>query len=52
LVVDGRDVHWRMHGKSTDTRLKTKDWEEIVGRHHSTSRNLTMLRNLVGKLDR
>lgn len=52
LVVEGRDVHWRMHGKSTDTKLKTKDWEGIVGRHRSTSRNLTMLRNLVAKLDR
>lgn len=50
LVVDGRDVHWRMHGKSTDTNLRTKDWEDIVGRHRSTSRNMTMLRKLVGKL--
>ncbi len=24
LVVDGRDVHWRMHGKSTDTTLETR----------------------------
>ena len=50
LVVDGRDVHWRMRGKSTDTTLKTKDWDEIVGRHQSTSRNLTMLGKLVEKL--
>jgi len=50
LVVDGRNVHWRMHGKSTDTRLRTKDWERIVGRHRSTSRNMTMLRNLGAKL--
>lgn len=51
LVVEGLDVHWRMHGKSTDTRLRTKDWEGIVGRHRSTSRNMTMLRKLVAKLD-
>lgn len=51
LVVDGGDVHWRMHGKSTDTKLKTKDWDDIVGRHRSTSRNMTMLRKLVAKLD-
>ena len=51
LVVDGRDVHWRMHGKSTDTKLKTKDWDGIVGRHRSTSRNTTMLRKLVEKID-
>ena len=51
LVVEGRDVHWRMHGKSTDTKLKTKDWEAVVGRHRSTSRNMTMLRKLLAKLD-
>ena len=51
LVVNGRDVHWRMHGKSTDTKLKTRDWERIIGRHQSTSRNMTMLRKLVAKLD-
>jgi len=43
LVVKGRDVHWR--------KLKTKDWEAIVGRNRSTSRNLTMLRKLVEKID-
>jgi len=51
LVVKGRDVHWRMRGKSTDSKLKTKDWEAIVGRHRSTSRNMTMLRKLVDKID-
>jgi uncharacterized protein (DUF1697 family) len=51
LVVTGRTVHWLMHGKSTDTRLKTKDWESVVGRHQSTSRNMTMLRQLVRKID-
>jgi uncharacterized protein (DUF1697 family) len=50
LVVNGRDVHWRMHGKSTDTHLKTRQWDDIVGRHRSTSRNITMLRKLVDKL--
>ena len=39
-----------MHGKSTDTKLKTKQWDDIVGRHQSTSRNLTALRKLVDKL--
>lgn len=51
LVVKGRDVHWRMHGKSTDTKLPTKAWENVVGRHRSTSRNTTMLGKLVDKLD-
>jgi uncharacterized protein (DUF1697 family) len=51
LVVKGRDVHWRMHGKSTDTRLTTRQWDDIVGHHRSTSRNTNMLRKLVVKLD-
>ena len=51
LVVKGRDVHWRMHGKSIDTRLPTSAWEKHVGRQRSTSRNMTMLRKLVAKID-
>ena len=51
LVVAGRTVHWRMHGKSTETRLRTKDWERILGRHQSTSRNMTMLRRLLQKIE-
>ena len=50
LVVDGREVHWRMHGKSTDTTLENKTWN-LVGAHHSTSRNANLLRRLVAKLD-
>jgi uncharacterized protein (DUF1697 family) len=51
LVVSGRDVHWLMHGKSTDTKLPTRAWEQVIGRHTSTSRNTTMLRKLVAKID-
>jgi uncharacterized protein (DUF1697 family) len=51
LVVAGRDVHWRMRGRSTDTRIPSKAWEAVVGRHRSTSRNTTMLTKLVAKLD-
>jgi uncharacterized protein (DUF1697 family) len=51
LVVRGRDVHWRMHGKSTETTLRSKAWDDLVGRHRSTSRNMNMLRKLVAKLD-
>lgn len=51
LVVKGRDVHWRMRGKSTDTKLTTKVWENIVGHHRSTSRNINMLRTLMNKID-
>lgn len=51
LTVDGRDVHWRMHGLSSASPLKAKDWDAIVGKHRSTSRNTTMLRKLLVKLD-
>jgi uncharacterized protein (DUF1697 family) len=51
LVVDGADVHWRMRGKSTDSRLTKRDWEKILGPLSSTSRNVTMLTKLVSKLD-
>ncbi len=50
LVVDGRDVHWLMHGKSTDTKIPKRDWERILGKDSSTSRNTTMLRGLMTKL--
>jgi uncharacterized protein (DUF1697 family) len=49
LVVKGRDVHWRMHGRSTESRLKTRDWS-IVGDNRSTSRNMNMLRTLSAKI--
>lgn len=51
LVVAGRDVHWLMRGKSTATTLPTKVWDDIVGRHRSTSRNTNMLRKLMEKVD-
>jgi uncharacterized protein (DUF1697 family) len=49
LVVRGRDVHWRMRGRSTETRLTPKAWEPL-GRHGSTSRNMNLLRRLDEKL--
>jgi len=51
LVVKGREVHWLMHGKSSDTTLTTRAWENIIGRHRSTSRNMTMVRKLVDKIE-
>lgn len=50
LVVRGRDVHWRMHGKSTDTKIPSRAWAKIVGDRRSTSRNVTMLRALIAKI--
>ncbi len=51
LVVHGADVHWRMRGRSTDSRLAKRDWERILGPLSSTSRNVTMLTKMVAKLD-
>lgn len=50
LVVRGRDVHWRMRGRSVDTRIPTRTWDQLVGRHASTSRNVNLLQKLVAKL--
>ena len=50
LLVKGRDVHWRMRGKSSDSPLTRRDWENILGPLSSTSRNTTMLRKLVAKV--
>lgn len=52
LVVHGADVHWLMHGKSTDSRLVRRDWEKVLGPLSSTSRNVTMLTTLSAKIDR
>jgi uncharacterized protein (DUF1697 family) len=50
LVVHGRDVHWHMRGKSTDTQVKAVVWRSL-GEHASTSRNVTMLTKLAAKID-
>jgi uncharacterized protein (DUF1697 family) len=50
LVVDGREVHWRMHGRSSDSPLTKRDWDRILGPDSSTSRNATMLRRLAAKI--
>jgi uncharacterized protein (DUF1697 family) len=49
LVVDGRDVHWLMHGLSSATTVNQKKWK-VVG-ERSTSRNTTMLHKLLAKID-
>ncbi len=49
LIVRGRDVHWKMRGRSTDSRLKKKDWAAVVGENNSTSRNMSMLRKLAAR---
>ena len=51
LVAHGAEVHWRMRGRSTDSRLSKRDWEKVLGPLSSTSRNITMLTKLAGKID-
>jgi uncharacterized protein (DUF1697 family) len=51
LVVKGPDVHWLMHGKSTDTTISTRQWEDVVGKKRSTSRNTTALTKLLARID-
>src|SRR3954447_4829783 len=50
LVVVDADVHWLMHGKSTDTRVAKRQWESVLGPLSSTSRNVTALRKLSAKI--
>ncbi len=54
LEVHGRDVHWLMKGKSSDSKLTKRDWEKVLGKtpgRAGTSRNTTMLRRLLAKID-
>jgi uncharacterized protein (DUF1697 family) len=51
LIVQGAEVHWRMRGKSTDTKVPKRAWERVLGVDASTSRNMTMLRRLAASLD-
>ena len=51
LVVGGAEVHWRMRGKSTDTKVPKRAWEKVLGADASTSRNMTMLCKLAASLD-
>jgi uncharacterized protein (DUF1697 family) len=50
LVVQGADVHWRMHGSSIDSTLAKRHWEKILGPLSSTSRNVKMLTKLAAKI--
>jgi uncharacterized protein (DUF1697 family) len=50
LVVQGADVHWRMHGSSIESRLAKRHWEKVLGPLSSTSRNVKMLTKLSAKL--
>ena len=50
LKVVGQEVHWLMGGKSSDSKLVKRHWEQILGPNSSTSRNTTMLTKLLDKV--
>jgi hypothetical protein len=40
-----------MRGLSSASPLKKQDWERILGKNTSTSRNMNMLQRLATKID-
>jgi uncharacterized protein (DUF1697 family) len=50
VLVRGRDVHWLIRSKSTETTLGPKSWKQALPDNPTTARNTTMLAKLVEKL--
>ena len=50
VVVRGRDVHWLIRAKSTETTLGPKQWLDALPGNPTTARNLTMVRRLAERL--
>lgn len=50
VQVHGRDVHWLIRSKSTETTLGPKRWKEALPDNPTTARNMTMLTKLVARL--
>ena len=50
VVVVGRDVHWLIRSKSTETTLGPRLWRQALPDNPTTARNTTMLARLVEKL--
>jgi len=49
-VVRGRDVHWLIRSKSTETTLGPKQWKDALPGNPTTARNMTLLVRLATKL--
>lgn len=49
-LVAGRDVHWLIRSKSTETTLGPRQWKQALPDNPSTARNITMLTKLVERL--
>lgn len=50
VVTRGRDVHWLIRSKSTETTLGPREWKRALPDNPSTARNATMIDRLVVKL--
>ena len=50
VVVAGRDVHWLIRSKSTETTLGPKQWKHALPDNPTTARNMTLLARLAQKL--
>jgi uncharacterized protein (DUF1697 family) len=50
VVVVGRDVHWLIRSKSTETTLGPKQWKQALPDNPTTARNTTMLAKLAERL--
>lgn len=50
VLVCGRDVHWLIRAKSTETTLGPKRWRDALPGNPTTARNMTMLTKLAQRL--
>jgi uncharacterized protein (DUF1697 family) len=50
VVLRGRDVHWLIRSKSTETSLGPKQWKQALPGNPTTARNVTMIERLAAKL--
>ncbi len=50
VVVRGRDVHWLIRAKSTETSLGPGQWLDALPGNPTTARNMTMLTKLAERL--
>jgi uncharacterized protein (DUF1697 family) len=50
VKVIGRDLHWLIRSKSTETTLGPRVWKQALPDNPTTARNVTMLGKLIDKL--
>jgi uncharacterized protein (DUF1697 family) len=50
VVFVGRDVHWLIRSKSTETTLGPKQWKQALPDNPTTARNTTMIGKLIDRL--